>query len=410
MKLQFSLSEEDRKRIREKSLTARRDTSSLKISQTMLKSYSEGMLSEISSRGNSKPLNSFFLKKQEMQNFLEATNHKTFESKIQPLDLNDEEKFHSLGANMPDNGAAKNCGSHADPSYSIPSSSSMENDNVRELMGSRKPANLSGFAGTSRERTGFASVESKEASSAMPIHWKSEAVMNKVNAEYITDKDKHGKRNTTGDERSTSLEIVTNVKTEVVEVKENRNEEQGFVEKCPSSKKTLDELGKIENLYGVSTQKWESSIVVTTSGSEENVFDGHSIEQHVAGSLFGKEGALTYAYSSVCPFGTLGIWRPRHLCITTGNKQLRYFVESFSAFRGAYCIGSSSIREANNKVSIFIFATSSLFTFFWHIFMLKLLLPAYSGCSLVIHNRYQNCFSLNDHFLMLFLCGLCNYS
>ncbi|KAG0486822.1 hypothetical protein HPP92_008917 [Vanilla planifolia] len=113
-------------------------------------------------------------------------------------------------------------------------------------------------------------------------------------------------------------------------------------------KEIFDESKRIEDPNNMPIHQKETSIMIARKVCDETVLSGLSMDI-VPASSYGKASAWIFGYSSLCPVGILGLWIPRHLCITTGSKILKDFVDSCAVTSVATSIESSLIIEANTQ-------------------------------------------------------------
>ncbi|KAL0917869.1 hypothetical protein M5K25_012970 [Dendrobium thyrsiflorum] len=447
-----------------RSAVIREEVSNLNFPQTMSKSFSVGMLSEISLQEKSKPVKEPFLLKKETQNAIPAMHYEILGNK----DLICDEEIHMLDIGTQEIRVTNSTSSDADPPYSAECGSYMTFDNGHKTIGSGKSTSLG--AGTSSERKDLVSVNVDKVPSVIRIIRKFETVREKENIKFMrrggaglgsiaasgrplpqssvelgpagAQPSRAGKRHNTtdmaGDGNATSSKGV-NRKINIVDADKNNNEERNLRDKSLPSNKIFDDLGKIEHAcqqgylgevartvsdenmrspsneqissaeHGAAAKKhkgrnWPdhgdatsfkgvnrktetvdinengdeeqnlgdkylplkkmvdetkkikhsyhqgTSVEVANTVNDENTLQNPSNELAALGSSYEKAEASKSGYSSVCPIGILGIWTPRHICITTGSKLLREFAESCTISLETNPIESSSMREADTKV------------------------------------------------------------
>ncbi|XP_065018126.1 uncharacterized protein LOC135644464 isoform X2 [Musa acuminata AAA Group] len=116
-----------------------------------------------------------------------------------------------------------------------------------------------------------------------------------------------------------------NVGNEVnVFLHKNQNEDRKFQKETNRSRSVTSEAVNVDP----STRTYQQECLINTA--PEDLYcrscRGH-YEELVSGNSFESIG-LFYTQTEEYLWGTLGIWAPRHLCITTGSKQLRNLLES----------------------------------------------------------------------------------
>lgn len=95
-----------------------------------------------------------------------------------------------------------------------------------------------------------------------------------------------------------------------------------------------------------------SALNVLANESDWRCYISHAEERIISGNS-NELLELLSSYRVKCLFGKVGVWEPHHLCITTGSKQLRKFVESCSLCPGALPSEKDPFTaEANKKVHI----------------------------------------------------------
>nr|XP_009395790.1 PREDICTED: uncharacterized protein LOC103980967 isoform X1 [Musa acuminata subsp. malaccensis] len=104
----------------------------------------------------------------------------------------------------------------------------------------------------------------------------------------------------------------------------NQNEDRKFQKETNRSRSITSEAVNVDP----STRTYQQECLINTA--PEDLYcrscRGH-YEELVSGNSFESIG-LFYTQTEEYLWGTLGIWAPRHLCITTGSKQLRNLLES----------------------------------------------------------------------------------
>ncbi|CAL9084425.1 unnamed protein product [Musa textilis] len=117
-----------------------------------------------------------------------------------------------------------------------------------------------------------------------------------------------------------------NVGNEVnIIVHKNQNEDHKFQKETNRSRRITSEA---VNVDPCSTRTYQQECLINTVPEDFycGFCRGH-YEELVSGNSFESIG-LFYTQTEEYLWGTLGIWAPRHLCITTGSKQLRKLLES----------------------------------------------------------------------------------
>ncbi|CAL9152136.1 unnamed protein product [Musa hybrid cultivar] len=117
-----------------------------------------------------------------------------------------------------------------------------------------------------------------------------------------------------------------NVGNEVnVFLHKNQNENRKFQKETNRSRSITSEA---VNVDPCSTRTYQQECLINTAPEDFYCRScrGH-YEELVSGNSFESIG-LFYTQTEEYLWGTLGIWAPRHLCITTGSKQLRNLLES----------------------------------------------------------------------------------
>ncbi|XP_020701184.2 uncharacterized protein LOC110113099 isoform X1 [Dendrobium catenatum] len=252
----------------------RGEVSNLNFPQTMSKSFSVGMLSEISLPGKSKPVKEPFLLK-ETQNAIPAMHYETLGNK----DLICDDEIHMLDIGTQEIRVTKNTISDAEPPYSAECANYMTFDNGHKTIGSGKSTSFG--AGTSSEIKDLVSVNVDEVPSIIGIIRKFETVREVENINFMrrggaglasnaasgtfkarplrqssvelgpagAQHSRAAKRyNTTdmaGDGNATSSKGV-NRKINIVDAYKNNNEERNFRDKSLPLNKVFDDLGKID--------------------------------------------------------------------------------------------------------------------------------------------------------------------
>ncbi|THU72097.1 hypothetical protein C4D60_Mb04t08510 [Musa balbisiana] len=129
-----------------------------------------------------------------------------------------------------------------------------------------------------------------------------------------------------------------NVGNEVnVFVHKNQNEDHKFQKETNRSRSITSEA---VNVDPCSTRTYQQECLINTAPEDFycRFCRGH-YEELVSGNSFESIG-LFYTQTEEYLWGTLGIWAPRHLCITTGSKQLRNLLESCRI-----CLRSLSVED-----------------------------------------------------------------
>ncbi|XP_064959368.1 uncharacterized protein LOC135609730 isoform X3 [Musa acuminata AAA Group] len=117
-----------------------------------------------------------------------------------------------------------------------------------------------------------------------------------------------------------------NVGNEVnVFLHKNQNENRKFQKETNRSRSITSEA---VNVDPCSTRTYQQECLINAAPEDFYCIScrGH-YEELVSGNSFESIG-LFYTQTEEYLWGTLGIWAPRHLCITTGSKQLRNLLES----------------------------------------------------------------------------------
>ncbi|CAL9161182.1 unnamed protein product [Musa hybrid cultivar] len=117
-----------------------------------------------------------------------------------------------------------------------------------------------------------------------------------------------------------------NVGNEVnVFLHKNQNENRKFQKETNRSRSITSEA---VNVDPCSTRTYQQECLINTAPEDFYCIScrGH-YEELVSGNSFESIG-LFYTQTEEYLWGTLGIWAPRHLCITTGSKQMRNLLES----------------------------------------------------------------------------------
>lgn len=407
------------------------DASNLSFSQTMPKSFSVGMLSELSSQRQPKLVkDSVFLKKK-VQNAVPAMHCETIGNR----DFKCDEKIHKLDIGAEESKETKNKSSDTAPTYSEKSGSFMAAiDNDSKATGSGKSTRLA--EGILSRRKDFTSVDVEKGPSIIPIIRNFENVREKGNLNL---RKKGGgalgsiASSGTLKERPLSHSEGVNRKINKVDAEKNSNEEQNLRNKSLPLKKKLEDSEKIElshqhgdlgvvaitgdddnmpqspsneqtakkhysricSAYRYATssepinEKTEVdennkeerslgdetlpsqegfSVEVAKTGNNENTLESHSEEEAASGSFYEKAEALKSGCSSICPIGILSsAWTSRHICITTGSKLLREFSESCILSLETNPIESSPMIEADTKVRLCFFLRKIISSFLWHL-------------------------------------------
>lgn len=144
-----------------------------------------------------------------------------------------------------------------------------------------------------------------------------------------------------------------NVGNEVnVFVHKNQNEDHKFQKETNRSRSITSEA---VNVDPCSTRTYQQECLINTAPEDFycRFCRGH-YEELVSGNSFESIG-LFYTQTEEYLWGTLGIWAPRHLCITTGSKQLRNLLESCRICLRSLSVEDKSMVIANYNVSISFF-------------------------------------------------------
>ncbi|XP_020570821.1 uncharacterized protein LOC110017970 isoform X3 [Phalaenopsis equestris] len=359
-------------------ITGEKDSSNLNSPQTISKSFSVGIFSDISSEGKSMFLKEpIFLKK--THNSIPAMHYETPRNK----DFKD-----------------------AGPLHSAKFGSYVLVDNGSNTIGSEK---------STSERKEFASVVVRKGSSILPIirNFETSRVEGDLNlirkedsgggglGSNVTSKESfssHGstditckKRNAktmTGDGIKTSYEgVERKINTVDDDDNEYSNEEHNLRNGPLPSTKLLENLGRLEEVVGTerdenmlerplneqigraehTTAGKKHNCRISSEGSDDD--DKENEDESLGGEYLPNEQgtlvkvaetlkndeialqspsneiveALNSCFDWVCPIGILGIWTPRRLCVTTGSKLLREIAEIY---------GCSSMQEDDTKLHL----------------------------------------------------------
>lgn len=144
-----------------------------------------------------------------------------------------------------------------------------------------------------------------------------------------------------------------NVGNEVnVFLHKNQNENRKFQKETNRSRSITSEA---VNVDPCSTRTYQQECLINTAPEDFYCIScrGH-YEELVSGNSFESIG-LFYTQTEEYLWGTLGIWAPRHLCITTGSKQLRNLLESCRICLRSLSAEDKSMVIANYNVSVSFF-------------------------------------------------------
>ncbi|XP_074555963.1 uncharacterized protein LOC141811807 [Curcuma longa] len=123
---------------------------------------------------------------------------------------------------------------------------------------------------------------------------------------------------------------------------ENQNKNHGFLKGSEQSRSTFNQPFDIDN--PCSTRTHQEFFYC-------RFCSGHCIEQVASWTLSGSR-ELLYTRTERYVFNTFGIWVPRNLCITTGSKQLRTLLESCKICHGSLSMEEKIRAEAHKKAKL----------------------------------------------------------
>ncbi|KAK8921065.1 hypothetical protein KSP39_PZI019903 [Platanthera zijinensis] len=283
-------------------LAGERPTGNLKFAQIMSKSFSSGMLSQVSSEEKFKLVEPFFLKKNcEAQNVIPTINYRVLVNK----DLEIDKSICKLKIGFEEIKFSKSTSSHTDPPYSAPSNSYMTIDNVDKTVDTGRSTILVVSAGTSGVRKDFATDNVEKGSSTRPTLLNRKAVgeMEKLNIMHkeggsfdineasgiflsrypshsaelraprvdISTVGKHSDSIDMRGDRNTNFSGGVNRKREVLDVNKNKNEQVGLRGKSFPLHSIFDGSEMIEHPYQCS-----SLVEVARRGSDESTSQNSS--------------------------------------------------------------------------------------------------------------------------------------
>ncbi|XP_042390579.1 uncharacterized protein LOC121981881 isoform X3 [Zingiber officinale] len=123
---------------------------------------------------------------------------------------------------------------------------------------------------------------------------------------------------------------------------ENQNKSHGFLKGSEQSRSTFNQPFNIDNPCSTKTDQ-EFFYCRFCSGN---------CSEQVASWTLSESRELLYTRTERYVFDTFGIWVPRNLCITTGSKQLRTLLESCKICHGSLSMEEKIRAEAHGKAKL----------------------------------------------------------
>ncbi|KAG0485056.1 hypothetical protein HPP92_009135 [Vanilla planifolia] len=358
------------------------DGSHLKFPQALSKSFSAGMLLEMGSKESKKHVDSHFVQKnKETQNSVSTTSSDALESKKQLEILKNDKMIEKVDSctkdTLPDipysvasirsiatenvpkmNDNSKESKKHVDSHFvkknkeaqnsvittssdtfemkndkviqkvdsctkdtlpdtpnSAASNRSMATEDVLKMSDTKEFTGLNTSIAAGSERKRFEFVLDERSSSTMPTLKNYEAVEGKLNFNPMF---KGGGNQDTDATFEAFQEMPSSSSGKLESICEHNGKGKR------QQKEIFDESKRIEDPNNMPIHQKETSIMIARKVCDETVLSGLSMDI-VPASSYGKASAWIFGYSSLCPVGILGLWIPRHLCITTGSKILKDF-------------------------------------------------------------------------------------
>ncbi|XP_042395271.1 uncharacterized protein LOC121985727 isoform X2 [Zingiber officinale] len=142
--------------------------------------------------------------------------------------------------------------------------------------------------------------------------------------------------------KSRIIENVGNDVNLVMHGTENQNKSHGFLKGSEQSRSTFNQPFNIDNPCSTKTDQ-EFLYCRFCSGN---------CSEQVASWTLSESRELLYTQTERYVFDTFGIWVPRNLCITTGSKQLRTLLESCKICHGSLSMEEKIRAEAHEKATL----------------------------------------------------------
>ncbi|XP_026662641.2 uncharacterized protein LOC103712837 isoform X2 [Phoenix dactylifera] len=341
----------------------------LKFPQTMAKSFSAEMLSEIDSQCNPMFVKSPFLKKQERLQYFNNVTRQEMIGKNRP--------FRNFAANQnfksfkPDKqksvGVANDGSSSLESLHTAQSHNSKNIDTVSESVNTENVVSFGGSAEHMSKRKEPISIEKKVNMGSFPneCHSLIACTVQKIPGERSLVYDGEKLKALGTRRKPCETEQTGSLGGSVRNISEREDSLASKVGKSPliiskhRKSSAFEEKPKV-NIFlkeAYSLDAHTSSLCTCNQGSAINAFTNESdrrcYRSHVEERIISRNSEfleLLSSYREKCLFGKVGVWVPRHLCITTGSKQLMNLVESCSL-----CLGTPPSEknpfttEANKK-------------------------------------------------------------